>query len=179
MNDIQTSLLREKFIIRNANTSNASEHNIITALSNRMVITLTSARGSEETFVVRAQNMHVCVRMVAKILAAYQYKGSLINRATPFNWEGIWDSVYNTYERSYNPDSWIAIYYDGGILFEYGERHQLLDVIEGCEYTNDGAYELSATIKGMETMHDTHYRSERPDFLQILSDAKELAKNVQ
>ena len=72
--DIETSLLREKFTIQEAEKyldKNALE---IYAPSTRMPITLQAGESTSETYVVRTQNMHSCVRIVSKIAQEYEKK---------------------------------------------------------------------------------------------------------
>ena len=73
MKNFNTTLLREKFVIRDAFANKGKdltgEKAPVIAMSNRMVIPLINSDGSvHEKFVIRAQNMHTCTRMAAKIV---------------------------------------------------------------------------------------------------------------
>jgi hypothetical protein len=142
MKEFNTSLLREKFVIHDPNAEAALEGKPVVALSNRIVLELRSKQDVlEETFIVRAQNMHGCVRMCMRILQSYQQGGPLLSRAAPFDWATAWDVTVNDYERVYNPQRWVAVYAKGRLLYESGNRHPLLDVIEKCHARNKGPYD--------------------------------------
>ena len=67
MQEFKTSLLREKFIIEDKTVGDKASS--VTALSNRMVVSLENKNGAlQETFVIRTHNMHSCTRMATKIL---------------------------------------------------------------------------------------------------------------
>lgn len=137
MQEFKTSLLREKFILH---PFNKDEDEII-ALSNRMSIPLKSKDGLDnETYIVRTQNMHSCARMSASIVKEFTEHGSLSERAMPVNWKILWGDVIKGYEKDWNPYIWCAIYHKGRVVFEYGEHHPFLDIIEQCDTANKGEY---------------------------------------
>jgi len=141
--DFQSSLLREKFIIHDPDM-NRSDKEPITALSNRMVVSLRKdGEDKSEDYVIRAQNMHLCVRFAGRILQSYNTGGSLLNRANTFDWESAWEPMVNDYERMYNEDRWVAVYHRGKTIFKDGEHHSLLDLIEKCDFENDKDYEYA------------------------------------
>lgn len=136
------SLLRERFTITDLNPSSAGAGKPLIALSNRIVVALkTKSEDVEEEFVVRAQNMHSCVRMVARLHRSYSAHGSIMNRASTFDWETAFSEIFSDYEARFNPDLWVAVYYKGRLVFSHGERHPFLDVIEKCDYANPDSYE--------------------------------------
>lgn len=139
MHEFKTSLLREKFIIKNQNGSAGA----ITALSNRIVVDLTDSKGAlAERFIVRAHNMHSCVRMSAQIIQAYKALGPLMSRANPFKWDKLWDKVANKFERDFNPEHWVTVYFEGKPAFHSGEEaHPFFGLIEQCDHNHDGEYE--------------------------------------
>jgi len=142
MNDFETSLLRERFAIRNLN--NKAETKPMVALSNRIVITLSNENNLHtESFVIRGQNMHCCLRMGARILYAYRIGGFLLNRSSPFDWDKSWRLIFNDFERKFNPALWLTVYHDGSILFEMGERHPLKRVGEPQDIANVVEFLLS------------------------------------
>lgn len=153
MKDFNTSLLREKFIIRDAISERAprrqQETPPVIALSNRIVLPLASDDGQiSETLIVRAQNMHSCARMAARIVQEFQDTGSILERKVPFDWRYAWLSITKGYETKFNPNRWVAVYHKGRIIFEDGEvqRHPFLDIIEQCDARNRDNYEKAVTV---------------------------------
>jgi len=146
MSIIKTTLLRERFEIF------TSEENVtlgkpIPAVSNRMVIGLGSPDSPVyEEIIVRTQTMHSCVRLAARIFQEYKNKGPILNRHVPLDWESIWDKIINDYDYVYNPERWAAIYCHGKALYKAGKPHPFLDVIEKCDYTNDGIYDEAVFV---------------------------------
>jgi hypothetical protein len=142
MKDFNTSLLREKFILHDLQADLDEEKPVI-AVSNRMVVDLKTRAGDlEERFIVRAQNMHLCVRMATRLLQSYLQSGKILGRKNEFDWHVAWDPIINEYERKYNKPRWVAVYYKGRVVFEDGpDRHPFLDVIEKCAAAREGIYE--------------------------------------
>ncbi len=147
MKELATELLREKFVIHDPGANPADGKGPTIALSNRMMIALKNDKGiTKETLIIRAQNMHSCVRMAARIVSSFSGGGSLLNRASPYDWESAWDTVSGEYEQSFNPQRWVAIYSQGKIVFEKGQHHALLDVIESCTLQTKGQYESAVPL---------------------------------
>ncbi len=141
--EFRSTLLREKFTLRDLAGEDSDIPPVI-ALSNRMVLTLASELGEPtETFVVRAQNMHSCTRLCAAIAKEYLDRGAIMARVTPFRWDNLWSDVTKGYEKDWNPDKWAAIYYKGRAIFEDGERHPFLDIIEKCDVASRDSYTQS------------------------------------
>lgn len=141
MTEFNTSLLREKFSIHDSDPATLEEKSII-ALSNRIVIELKGQKKEHnEIFVIRAQNMHSCVRMAARIIKSFKTAGPIMNRAKTFDWEAAWDSIVSDYEYRYNHERWISIYHKGHTIYQSGEHHLLLDVIEKCDARNSHHYD--------------------------------------
>ncbi len=148
MDVFNSSLLREKFVIRDVNAAPSNAKPVI-ALSNRFRVDLSDPNGKHvETFVVRAQNMHSTVRMAARILTEFRDRGPIAKRADPYKWDLAWDSIVNDYEYAYNPDRWVAIYNEGKCIFEKGEHHPFLDMIEKCDYENKNDYDYAIPMAG-------------------------------
>jgi hypothetical protein len=138
MFEFNTSLVREKFSIHDASVS----LDPVVALSNRIVVELTTSKGKlEETFVIRAHNMHSCVRMAARLIKSYETAGPIMNRPKAYDWDASWDAVVNDYEHRFNPQRWIAIYARGKPVYSAGDHHIFLDVIEQCDARSDKGYE--------------------------------------
>lgn len=149
MDGFNASLLREKFIIRDVMPADISDEKPVIALSNRLVLPFTSADGkTHEEFVVRAQNMHTCARLGAKIAQDFQDNGSIMDRKTSYNWENAYKSITKGYEERWNQDRWVAVYHKGRIIYEdgEGERHPFLDIIEQCDARNKGDYAKAVSV---------------------------------
>lgn len=152
MKNFNTTLLREKFTIRDAIAGRGprrDEPPPVIALSNRIVLSMVSDDGETvETLIVRAQNMHTCARMAARILQEFQEAGSILDRRDPFDWRYAWLSITKGFETRFNPNRWIAVYHKGRIVFEDGEtgRHPFLDIIEQCDARNKDNYEKAVSV---------------------------------
>ena len=141
MVNFRTSLLREKFTITEKNNKDADP---VIALSNRISVPLISEdKIDNETFVIRTQNMHSCARLSAAITKEFFERGTIANRAIPVSWNDMWMDVIKGYEREWNENIWCAIYHKGRIIYEDGERHAFLDIIEQCDAVNKGDYAQS------------------------------------
>lgn len=137
MQELKTSLLREKFTLHPTET----DEEPIIAMSNRMSIPLKSDDGLDnETFIVRTQNMHSCARMAAAIIKEFTEHGGISNRSIPVNWRIIWGDVIKGYEKDWNPNIWCVIYHKGRIIFQHNSHHPFLDIIEKCDMANKGEY---------------------------------------
>ncbi|MEM9469204.1 MAG: hypothetical protein AAF988_03490 [Pseudomonadota bacterium] len=144
MKEFRTSLMREKFTITDLEAADPDLAEPIIALSNRIEVPLRSEDGIDsETFIVRTQNMHSCTRAAAAIVKEFLEIGSLANRPDGFNWERLWNDVVKGYEKEWNPNIWCAIYYKGKLVFEDGDHHAFLDIIEKCDAANEGDYAQS------------------------------------
>lgn len=138
MDAFETSLLREKFTITETGTSGAAP---VIALSNRMAVTFTNDLDQErETFVIRTQNMHSCVRLAAAIAREVSERGAISYRTTDFHWSHLWHDVIKGYEKDWNEQIWCAIYLNGRTVFREGTYHNFLDIIEQCDAVNKGEY---------------------------------------
>ncbi len=140
--DFNATLLREKFEIFGKKKGQIVGPPVI-ALSNRIVLPLRDARGHiVEKLIVRAQNMHSCLRMAAAIIEEYQARGPLLNRTRTVEWENAWRNTIDVHERRYNNEArWVAVYHKGKIIYESGKRHNFLDIIERCDNKNTKQYD--------------------------------------
>jgi hypothetical protein len=111
-----------------------------------MVVPLSYESGDTETFVVRAQNMHLCIRLSARLMMAALRGGALMKRAVAFDWQEVFDSILSDYEYSFNPRRWVAVYHQGRVVFQVGDRHPFLDVIEKCQARNNGQYDAAVAM---------------------------------
>lgn len=147
MKDFSTSLLREKFVIYDPQKGMADKKSTVVATSNRMSVDLRNDAGKLiETFIVRAQNMHTCVRMAARIIHEFHQHGPISRRPEAFKWVNAWDQIVNDYEYAYNPARWIALYHDGKCIFTSGDHHPLLDMIEKCDFESDQEYDYAVPM---------------------------------
>ncbi|MGB1077028.1 MAG: tetratricopeptide repeat protein [Bdellovibrionales bacterium] len=143
--DFNTTLLREKFIIRDS--QNETFDDSLIATSNRIAVNLTDARGiTVETIIVRAQNMHLCIRTASQIVRNYERNGPILIRDIPYDWEEAWEKLIDSHERKHNPNKWVAIYGKGALLFKSGKYHPLLDLIEKCDAANPENYDASVRL---------------------------------
>jgi len=125
MSDFTSSLLREKFTITEKANKKSSD------------------KIDNETFVIRTQNMHSCARLAAAMAKEFFERGTIANRAIPIGWHDMWNDVIKGYERDWNENIWCAIYHKGRVIYEDGERHSFLDIIEQCDAANNGEYSQS------------------------------------
>lgn len=162
--EFKSTLLREKFTLRDP-AGELSDTPPVVALSNRMVLPLSSDIEDPETYVVRTQNMHSCTRLCAAISKEYFERGAIMRRITPFRWDGLWRDVIKGYEKDWNPDIWCAIYHKGRLIFEDGTRHPFLDIIEKCDAASGQSYSESVSFaerafqqagKAMKIEHDSN-----------------------
>ncbi len=143
--DIDTSLLREKFVIDEKNPSSKARKALkLTCPSTRMVISLDDKQEAKEKFIIRTYNMHSCIRMVAQIILEYKNNGPILNRSV--NWKAIWDKCQSAYDKKHNSNRWIGIYGSGNLIFSDGKYHQLFDVIEKCCNIDKSDYESSIDL---------------------------------
>lgn len=144
--EFKTTLLREKFVMTE-NGPAALKAEPIIALSNRIVLSLEgSDKEQPETYIIRAQNMHSCARLAAAIAKEYTERGAIMKRVIPFYWRNLWLDAIKGYEKDWNPDIWAAIYYKGRVIFEHGEHHAFLDIIEKCDAVNQEDYTQSVAF---------------------------------
>lgn len=142
--NISTTLLREKFTIKDISLDGQAP---LVALSNRLVLPLRShVDARTETLVIRAQNMHLCIRMGAILLRAYQKDGPIVARTPKYDFEEAWQKAHSEYEKYSNLVRWVAIYHNGKILYSSGEHHHFLDMIEKCDAQNSGNYDDALRI---------------------------------
>lgn len=143
MQDFNSSLLREKFVIQDLKPGGSDTASTV-ALSNRFVVELKNSKGdTSEIYVVRGHNMHSVIRMATRILYAFNNGGPIANRGNAYSWQKAWDAIVNDYEHAYNPQRWIAIYKDGRNIFSVGEYHPFLDMIEKCDHDNSKDYDYA------------------------------------
>lgn len=140
---INTSLLRERFVIEKT----GFKEDPLIALGNRILLPLVSKNGAlKERFVVRAHSMHMALRMASYITQEFYKNGPIINRPTPLSWKDTWYDISSDFERPHTPETWICIYHNGKIIFQDGEHHPFLDVIEQCDIKNREEYDRAIVV---------------------------------
>lgn len=145
--NIDTSLLREKFVIQEAGVKDEGQKKLIlTAPSNRMPISLRTESLAPEQFIVRTSSMHTCTRMVAQLVADYEHHGPIPPRIAKINWHQLWDNCLSSYERLHIPERWCCVYHKGKNIFSEGKHHAFLDVIEKCDHMNKKDYEGAINV---------------------------------
>jgi hypothetical protein len=147
MDDFQTSLLRERFVIHDPDKKEAP----IIAVSNRIRLDLDDPRtGKQETYIIRTWNMHGCARLAARTVQAFR-QGQLRTGHAGFDWSDSWEHVVSPYDYKYNPQNWCAVYYNGRPIFQQNQHHPFLDVIEKCDAMNNGEYEAASVATAKES----------------------------
>lgn len=141
--DINTSLLRERFVIQEKGSGEGMRR---VALSNRMILKLQAGTLPEEVLTIRTKTMHSCARLCAQLTDNYERHGPIIPRVGIINWDEIWDSTLSDYDRRYYKDNWCAIYDEGKTLFSKGKYHKFFDVLEHFDYRAKGSYEKSIPV---------------------------------
>ncbi len=146
--DFSTTLLREKFIIREVEASDDGLRAPMTAVSNRIIVPLIDHSGTiVETFIVRSQTMYSSLRMATKLIQTFDREGPIMARPVKYDYLGTWEKLNQDHEEKFNPDRWVAIYSRGRKVFEDGNHHLFLDVIEKCDAQNKGgSYEVSLDL---------------------------------
>ena len=140
--EFTASLVREKIIFADDSAGSGAEPTVIK--SNRIFLKL-GVRAASEKIVVRAQNMHTTLRIASKILFSHHKGGALLERDTPFDWEGMWDQVLSTYEKEFNPAIWAAVYINGKPFFKTN-KSPFVDVIEKCALLTIDNYDATMGV---------------------------------
>jgi hypothetical protein len=150
--EINTTLLRERFVIRDTESPEVAP---IVAVSNRLALPLHDANGDlTDTFIIRAQNMHSCIRMAAQILNSFVQHGPILQQSKAFDFEEAWKKSGSTYENAHNKNRWGIVYHKGTEIFTSGSPHSFLGIIEKCDSKNPGNYDRSIKM-AEEAFHKT------------------------
>jgi hypothetical protein len=142
--EFNSSLLREKFVVYDATPTDINDHAPLIALSNRLTLPLVSDDGTtEEEFVIRAQNMHTTMRLGGRMARDFRESGSLIDRDEPYDWAQACESALSEFEKTWNPEIWIAVYHHGRLIHDHNpqSRHPFLDIIEKCDAYSQVQYD--------------------------------------
>ena len=140
---LNTSLLRERFTI----TEDESGQKPLQAFGNRILLPLKSKNGEiSERFVIRAHSMHMALKMAAEITKEFYEHGPIINRMIKLRWREIWFDISSDFERPHTPETWISIYHNGRPIFQDGDHHPFLDIIEQCDIKNRDEYDRALPL---------------------------------
>ncbi len=140
---INTSLLRERFIIKNQKGQKPP----LIVRSNRMMLKLVSKNGEiKERFVIRTKSMHSTLRIGAEITRTFYKVGPIINRQKPFNWNEMWEAIFDEFDKLHYPDTWVCVYHLGKPIFQRGDYHPFLDIIEQCDIKNRDEYDRAIPL---------------------------------
>lgn len=138
--EIDTSLLRERFVIEEQCADDQGSALSICAMSNRIVLDLQSGTLPKESFIIRTNTMHSCARFAARMIDNYERSGPIMPRIDTIAWFEIWDDIQSDYDKRYHEESWCALYYKGKMLYSVGEYHGFFDVIEQCDARSHNNY---------------------------------------
>jgi len=140
---LNTSLLRERFTI----IEKGSDKHTLVALGNRILLPLLSLNGEiTERLVIRTHSMHTALYFSNRITQEFYKTGPLINRQTPLPWKELWFDVTSDFERPHVHETWCAVYHKGRLIFEHGQHHPFLDIIEQCDIKNRVEYDRAIPI---------------------------------
>lgn len=175
MDGFNTSLYREKFLIKDKECADASGKDI-EVNTNRILFVLGSGKNKEEV-VVRTKRAYLSMILASRILRDYFYedKDPLLKRIIPVEWDALWSSTLSDYEKQYNADIWSAVYINGEPYFNFDEP-ELLNVIEKCAYVVANNYDdipetLEAMIEKAGKVKTVEYETARASDVKFEGDA--------
>lgn len=146
---INTSMLREKFVIRETGVKDGEqkEKKPIIALSNRISLPLTNESGAiSEHIVIRGRIMYIVTRFAAKVAHEFAQKGPLIKRFKERDWQRLWIETISGYDERFYKGCWMAVYHHGKLIFSVKPHHPFLDIMEQCDARNKAEYDQSVKI---------------------------------
>lgn len=181
MHDFNALLMRERFVLSKKNSSDTDE--AMRALGNRLEFECYDSTGNAKAkFVVRAQNVHTCLRIGGRIARQWFDYGHIKDSGRgKFNWAREYKETVQDFEERWNPDCWACVYSNGKIIFESEspEKHQLFDIIEKISALEKGSYRdivrtaeeiFSKSAKNVKVSYDC-------DMAMLLNGNKMKAKN--
>lgn len=144
MHEFSAILMRERFTL----TPRGKPEKRQTALGNRLDFRCSDSRGEKEArFIVRAQNIHTCLRIGARIAAQwYEYGHIHSTGRNRFIWGDVYKDAVMDFEKKWNEQCWASAYKNGRLLFHAGteNKNELLDVIEQVHAFKRGDYKSIA-----------------------------------
>jgi len=157
--EFSTSLLREKFIVKDKVVSSSGK--IIEVKSNRVFFTLGTG-SKKENLVIRSKQAYISIIMASRILRDYFFEDEdpILKRVIPIDWQALWATTLSDYEKEYNPELWCAVYVNGNSVFQYQEP-EFVDVIERCANVVPSDYgSISETLEDMIERAGEHKKVE-------------------
>ncbi len=134
---LNATMIRERCVIKDPSVGKAGS----SVLSNRFSIPL-----GKDVLVVRSQNMFSATRMAARLYnEAVLHKKSLLVPETGEYINKAWDAILHE-TQAISPDNWLAVYLNGSNIFQQGEHHPFLDMIETQAAGNDINYDMNVMI---------------------------------
>lgn len=134
---LNATMIRERCIIKDSALGKTGS----SILSNRFTVPL-----GKDTLVVRGQNMQSATRVAARLYNEVERRGKSLR--TPETAEYI-ANVWNTVSRdtqAISPENWLAVYLNGEKIFQQGDHHPFLDMIETQSAGNDANYDLNVML---------------------------------
>lgn len=153
MQKFNSTLLRERFQIKEVVSGDRFEQNdhesgeTVTAASNRMVIPFKDDLGIPVAeYVIRTHTMHTCMRLARELIKRLNSDDDEDPLPGLEDWVDFWNKIITPAEQSFDPDHWCAVYKDGKAVFQDGDHHAFLDVIEtfACKHNCD--YEQAVAL---------------------------------
>lgn len=147
MEDFSASLVREKIVFIDESKAAPQEGMPVEPTvirSNRMFLRLT-AGGVTEKLVIRGHTMHNTLLLAAKAVFSFYKNGLFLARASPYDWQEVWESTVSDYERETNPDLWAAVYINGKAEFRTAV-FPFVDVIEKCALLTIDNYDATMDV---------------------------------
>lgn len=158
MQDFNATLVREKLTINDQKRAAETGAVAFDVRSNRLMLSF-SDRVIDETLVIRAQNMHMTLRIGARLFYSFHKNGLFTRRSEPYDWAAMWDMVMTAHDRKHIPNSWAAIYLNGKPVFRTVDA-PFIDVVEKCATRDAENYDKA--IVAAESM-----LSEAGEFLKL------------
>lgn len=140
MEYFSAALVREKMTIEGEPPDTA--HAVLR--SNRIFLKL-GRKSAAERIAVRAQNMHLTMRIAGRVLYSYQRNGSFLERGTPYDWAAMWEAVQSPFDRQFAAPAWCAVYINGRSFFSTQES-PFTDVVEQCALLSPDDYDSSIAV---------------------------------
>ncbi len=153
MVEFYTSLVREKIIFKDPNAivpdvigDDEEYKEPDTVRSNRIALNL-KRNDESEIVVVRAQNMHMTLRLAAKVfINFYKNGGPFLKRSEMPKWDAMWKQCISKYEDQYNAENvWAAIYISGKSVFKTHDDANM-DIIEQCAIASKDDYDNTKEV---------------------------------
>lgn len=138
------SMLREKFVIRDL-TKPDSEEMVVT--SNRLDIPLLNDAGEIiDNVIIRSKFMHHALRMAGFVLKEFEARGPFTNRTESIEFDESWGKLLSKYDKTFEKESWVALFIKGRCIYNSTKLHPFLDVIEQCDVKNPDDYDFSVAM---------------------------------